>query len=214
MDADWGAEIESNDVVIRVNRLPADSSREREIGARCDVFFVDRCSVSDSGRIQYDPIGGGETRSCDSHDDGNCPFHAVIFRGNTQVWEPACLGETQHEAGARSAAQSSYIPWGVESDLVAEAVLALRDYDPDGSVDHKPTTGFHAAIVFSLACKSVRLYGFAGSDTVDGHAISADHGLEREHQLLRQLEAKTLPSSKMNNVLRAWWSDTDMTVVC
>ena len=214
MEADWGVEIEANDVVIRVNRLPVDRSRERFFGSRSDIFFLDRCSVTDSGLIHYEPVGGGGTHTCNSHDRGSCPFNAVVYRGNTQVWEASCLGEMQHDDGARAAARSSHIPWGVESDIVTKAVLALRNYAPGKDLSNKPTTGFHAVVLFSLACKSVRLYGFAGSSTVDGHKMSADHGIEKEHRLLTRLEAKTLNASEMNYALRMWWPYTNLTVVC
>ena len=71
----------------------------------------------------------------------------------------------------RNAARSSFIPWGVETDAVTNAVLDLRGYGraaagsdggSDGEAGSKPTTGFHAVVSMALACRSVRLYGFQG----------------------------------------------------
>ena len=80
----------------------------------------------------------------------------------------------------------------------------------DGS--DKPTTGFQAVISLALECKSVRLYGFAGTTSLDGHEMSADHGIEREHVLLRQLSEHTY--DLMPLAIRAAWPATNVSVVC
>ena len=59
-----------------------------------------------------------------------------------------------------------------------------RHHDADGT---EPTTGFHAVLMFGLACKSVDLYGYMDSGTQDGHVMHSSHGIEKEHALYGQL---------------------------
>lgn len=57
----------------------------------------------------------------------------------------------------------------------------------------KPTTGFHAVATMAFVCEQVDLYGFSGDATMDGHRISEDHQIEREHAVLRTLIEHALP---------------------
>ena len=87
------------------------------------------------------------------------------------------------------------------ADTIAAA--AIRSTTGSG-YDGKPTTGFHAIITMAFACRSVDLYGFSGSSTINGHVISGDHGIEREHAVLRQLVDKTLPVYNDARMQREW----------
>ena len=76
----------------------------------------------------------------------------------------------------------------------------------------------HAVIAFGLACKSLRLYGFGGSISLDGHHIMASHGIDEEHALLASLldpaVAPTLEEMARNAPLRQAWANANVTNVC
>ena len=94
--------------------------------------------------------------------------------------------------------------------LACGCVRPLRDEGTHWA-GTKPTSGFQAIVAMGLACKSVRLYGFAGTTSLDGHAMAADHGIAQEHVLLDQLRAHTLD---MPASLQEFWPTANVTVVC
>ena len=103
---------------------------------------------------------------------------------------------------------------GVETDLLLEAVFDLRGFQAPST--NKPTTGLHALVAVALLCSHVRLYGFAGTLTVDGHEEDGFHNIEAEHALLAELAAKgdRLDRLAIPATLRQAWAGTNVTVVC
>ena len=67
-----------------------------------------------------------------------------------------------------------------------------------------------------LLCSRVRLYGFAGTTTIDGHEEAGDHDIAAEHALLAELVAKgdRLELLAMSATFRQAWAETNVTVVC
>ena len=85
----------------------------------------------------------------------------------------------------------SHIATGIQSDAISDAVYDLLGFQPPAH--NKPTTGFHAALTFAFECRSVRLYGFEGAMTSDGHMLNlADHNVLTEHKLLARLSNRSL----------------------
>lgn len=219
----FGAEIDGADVVVRVNRLPRASGEDTaDLGRRTDAYVIDKCSMVDSARngifgVQYN---GGAVEACNLRtvplrsDSSSCPFATLILRGNDARWEHGCSGEFQRNDAIRDAAARSAVHLGVETDLLLEAVFDLRSFHPPGS--NKPTTGLHALVAVGLLCSHVRLYGFAGTRTVDGHGESGDHDIAAEHALLAELVAKgdRLELLAMSTKFRQAWAETNVTVVC
>lgn len=213
----FGDEIDAHDVVVRVNRLQRRSAvMPNDLGRRQDLYVLDRCggpfSHPNPGWVSLNYIGG-HTAVCNTHaetsDAHACPFRSIVLKGNTGVWEHGCVGETQRNDHMRHAARGSKIPWGIQTDDMTNAAYNLRHFDPPAS--NKPTTGMHAVVMLGLACRSVHLYGFAGSKTVDGHEEDADHDIEAEHRLLRQLVTHT---ANMPPILREVWKTTNVSIVC
>ena len=63
----------------------------------------------------------------------------------------------------------------------------------------------------AFACDTVTLYGFSGTATLDGHAISKSHGLELEHAALDALISHTLTYSDFpDERTRIAWQGTRM----
>lgn len=114
----------------------------------------------------------------------------------------------------RDKARSSLLPIGIETDLLTNAALDLRGFKrgADGLGTH-PTTGFHAVLAFALECGRLDLYGFKGELTADGHLMSADHGIEREHAILDKLSRREQVAN-MPQWLRRRWASTRVNVVC
>ena len=219
----FGAEIDRADVVVRVNRLPRASGEDTaDLGHRTDAYFKDQCSMwgtADDGNIHV-TYNGGAAETCNLRtvplrsDSSSCPFTTLILRGNDARWEDGCSGEHQHNDPIRDAAARSAVHLGVETDLLLEAVFDLRSFHPPGT--NKPTTGLHALVAMGLLCSRVRLYGFAGTATVDGHEESGDHDIAAEHALLAELVAKgdRLEILAMSATFRQAWADANVTVIC
>ena len=202
-------------MVIRVNRMPPRGVNDRhaQIGRRTDIYFVDRCFV-DSAFFGYNLVGGGQDE-CNTNVVGDCPFRAIVLKGNTRTYEYMCAGETHNNDKLRHEAGGSVIPYGIVRDEITDAVLELRGFEPEH--ENVPTTGFHAAIAMGLECHSLRLYGFAGSTTLDGHHMDASHDIETEHALLRQLTSHTLRDDQLvydATMLRSAWQVANVSVVC
>ena len=53
-------------------------------------------------------------------------------------------------------------------------------YNPKGDA----STGFHAVLTFRPLCHSISLFGFSGKKSLDGHRMSENHMIDREHALL------------------------------
>merc|ERR1719414_2530699 len=52
------------------------------------------------------------------------------------------------------------------------------------------TTGFMAFLTFAPLCAELDVYGFAGSNTADGHVEWSEHPLDTEHYLEHQIGRK------------------------
>eukprot|EP00747_Dinoflagellata_sp_TGD_P189023 gnl/TRDRNA2_/TRDRNA2_48852_c0_seq1.p1 gnl/TRDRNA2_/TRDRNA2_48852_c0~~gnl/TRDRNA2_/TRDRNA2_48852_c0_seq1.p1 ORF type:complete len:276 (+),score=32.73 gnl/TRDRNA2_/TRDRNA2_48852_c0_seq1:68-895(+) len=184
----YGAEIDKHEVVIRVNRMPPrNGSWAKQVGQRTDVLFSGKTPKA-LLRLHF---FGGEVEYCYWH---TCGFGALLLLP---------------ENISSSVAAKSRIPWGVETDAVAEAVFNM-------AAPGKASSGLHAVISMALECKSVRLYGFAGLGTVDGHLITPDHNTEHEHKLIDMLErmgSKALPPTPLG-VAQDGWPAMNVTVVC
>ena len=216
----FGGQIDAADVVIRVNRLPVSNEKSQrvsaDVGQRTDIYFVDRCLPKAHGTVQLMYIGRSElsnrTLGCQSRsaagEPGKCPFKAVVYRGNTRRWQPSCVSE--HSRHLHAIASRSHIATGIQSDAISDAVYDLLGFQPPAH--NKPTTGFHAALTFAFECRSVRLYGFEGAMTSDGHMLNlADHNVLMEHKLLARLSNRSLhvPIGNRSRVAPA-----DVRVVC
>lgn len=209
----FGEEIDEQDFVVRVNRL---QKREPvlvgDLGRRQDIYLRDNCGPDSDGKLGIQYVGG-DGDLCHTHaganDPGACPFSAILLKGNNGRWEPGCSGETQEFDRIRNAATGSNIAWGMQTDDVLNAAFDLRDFQPPGW--NKPSTGFHGVIMFALACRNVRLYGFAGTTTVDGHDEDVSHDIAAEHRLLDQLVSHT---ANLPPILRGAWQRTNVTIVC
>lgn len=139
-------------------------------------------------------------------------MRSFVFKGNNAYYEERCQGETHHNDGLRDSASASWLPLGVESDEVLNAVYSLRGFVPP--MTEKPTTGLHAVMMGALSCARLRLYGFAGEHTIDGHEMHASHDIEAEHALLAKLVAHDVDALAMSDALRRKWRGTEMAVVC
>ena len=176
-----GSQIDSHDVIVHVNNLPELLMRPHS-GSRTDVLFSTLCNerIEAAGRPSI-KLGHGQGW-CDTH--GTCPFTAAIFRSD--VFDPLCIHNTIIDSSGESRANL-----GMSACFVSELVHYVRRKDTPYA--GKPTTGFHAVATMAFVCEQVDLYGFSGSATVDGHGISEDHQLEREHAVLRALIEHALP---------------------
>jgi len=215
-NAGYGAEIDTAHFVVRVNRMPPrDHSRAADIGRRTDILVLNGCTaMSRNGGVWWTLVGGGRG-GCNLHnrsDLKNCGFRAYV-QHNNQRWEESCAGE--HQNDLRKAAKHSWLPVGIESDVLHNAVFDMRGLPPNRKKPtKKPTTGLVAVVMAALSCASLRIYGFAGSKTVDGHVIDRAHDIYAEHALLARLAAHDIDSLAMSDELKQSWRRTNMSVIC
>jgi hypothetical protein len=175
-----GNQIDSHDVVMHVNNIPEHYMR-LHAGSRTDVLFStlchDRIEAADRLSIKF-----GRSNWCETH--GTCPFTAAIFRPG--VFDSVCSGNTIIDSSG-----GSRVNLGMSACVVSELVhYVRREGTPYAG---KPTTGFHAVATMAFVCEQVDLYGFSGNATMDGHRITEDHQIEREHAVLRTLIEHALP---------------------
>lgn len=180
-----------------------------DLGQRTDVYVLDRCYGPEGTFVDVEYVGGFHVH-CDLR--GACPFRAIVFRGNNQRWESGCVGQVQGNDGMRASAYDSRVAVGIEMDSTLNAVLDLRAFEPPET--NKPTTGLHAVVMMAFACATVRLYGFAGSTTLDGHPMHVSHNIDAEHALLAFLASADVDELPASSEFRAAWRNTDVRVVC
>ena len=178
--------------------------------------MLDQCHPEEDGGVDLLYTGGNVGR-CSLWNEDSCPFGGIVYKGNTEVWEEDCSGEYRNDDDMESGASGSIKYYGVESRTSTNIVFGLRNF-AGGNNGHKPTTGFHAVITFALACRSLRLYGFAGETSLDGHEIMASHGIQEEHDVLNQLldpaRAVTLNEMARNDEFRGAWAAANVSLVC
>ena len=235
-----GDEIDAHDVVIRVNRLvcragapdchmPASSQVDtRYLGSQTDLLVLDRCfagrqeeylNEEEDDGYRFAFYGDGSDRGLGQcHPSGyhaDCPFSALVYKGATPWMDhDYCTGEHAHVSDLRrKVSHSREVAFGIMTDELMDGVAAMRGYRTGDTEYDKPTTGFYAVVALAPLCKELDLYGFSGDTTADGHVISSDHSIAREHALLRDL-SEHRPIASMPESLRAVWPSTRLRVVC
>lgn len=178
-----GPAIDRHDTVIRVNRVPTEEYF-KDFGNRTDVFFA---GAKAEGRHMYNLAGqyfrsmGGSYHLCEFSAE-DCPFRALVLKGvdhprHPRAWESKYPCE---KPGWRPEADDLRWPLGYQGYVLNTFAFDLLEGD-------RPTNGFHAFLTFLLACEELDVYGFSGGETADGHKMSAQHKLGREHEIMAWL---------------------------
>ena len=186
-----GKEIDAHDYVIRVNRLPQRAAHYFDVGRRTSVWFSKPCrlkpylqgsraaltlQVMDSKHSTGDADGPSARCPLDGP-ASRCPFGAFVGRGGESE---KCFGLAVRTLNSR---QSAALPIGIVGQQLFSQALKLHR----GS---EASTGLHAFLAFAPRCAGgLRLYGFSGNRTNDGHHIG--HAVDTEHALLAELARRT-----------------------
>lgn len=229
LDAPRGEEINSHDVVVRVNRIFHPSLNYGDpnlstqyLGNRTDIYFLDRCGAGkedddeDEDGFRYLLLGGGEGQ-CHSYPvhPRDCPFRALVYRGNTDRSNgDDCVGETNDIGPLADKARRSHIPIGIQNDRSVDWVVDLIGYPATN-----PTTGFHAFLTLALSCKTLDLYGYNGTGSADGHIAQlgwGNHNIVKEHQIIGSIIQHTSfgDTSFPQSMEEAWSGFAPVSVVC
>jgi hypothetical protein len=164
-----GVDIDSFDIVIRVNRVPTPQYYE-DFGKRTDVLYSNSMSMY-KGLVTL--MGHGDDVKTIDCRPPHCDYLGMIFRGDygcdfdklKQTWGT----DTSYVLGctARNVTKIAY------SFKLLQTV--------------EPTSGFMAFLTFAPLCHDFVLYGFAGSGAIDGHTEWEGHSLFYEHQILNAI---------------------------
>mmetsp|Transcript_58608 Transcript_58608/g.108144 ORF Transcript_58608/g.108144 Transcript_58608/m.108144 type:complete len:196 (-) Transcript_58608:42-629(-) len=130
--------------------------------------------------------------------EGTCPFKAFVIPG---INSSECT-TTMKSRGYHSIQEielNACYPTGYVNDAWSTEIQEIRRNQ--NLYWGRPTTGFHAIIVFGYLCETLTLYGF-GLD-VPGHLIQDVHHMGRERLLLHKLVSGTLPLEDYPPVLRS-----------
>lgn len=206
-----GSEIDAQDTVIRVNRLPS-KPFFRDFGEKTDVLFGNRWTARNGivimGAGSPENHKTGQNASCGSYDCGayldcrkggpNCKFGAMVFKQ-----ENANFSEEVHSW------MLAPFPVGAtakDNNLAAVALLKGR----------APSTGFLAFLTYYALCDELRVYGFDNAfGTADGHVSSNVHPFDLEHVLLKRIADGTFDENAWTEWVREWVesAETDPAVV-
>lgn len=183
-----GAEIDGHDTVIRINRLPAREHHD-DFGNKTDVFFAEPgFSTQHNWQTRgywVESIGSGFPGAtlCGWAGGISCPFGALILKGaDFPVVRKNFTRRFPLDRPGWSPPNSTAFPFGYQKDIVNHAAFLFRELQ--GKV---PTNGFHAFLTFAPICSSLRLYGFSGGLSYDGHEMGVRHGVNAEHAIIDRI---------------------------
>lgn len=195
-----GPTIDAHDLVLRVNRLPfpaASSRHVADVGARTSVWFSKMCRLqhgalrlqvmdsrypngeADPGPEGLCPLGGPNSKKGGAH---SCPFDAFVARGgaNETGLKKKCYADGMRALAGRRAAA---FPIGLTSGWLFELANQLH-----GGTE--ASTGLHAVLAFAPQCAGgLRLYGFSGNATLDGHKMG--HAVAKEHAVINEMARRS-----------------------
>ena len=193
-----GPEIDSHDHVIRVNRLPINSTHYAHVGSRTSVWFSKICRLrpfrsGDRAALRLLVIGNKSSGNAEDVPSGycwlagpkasRCPHvEAFVARGGSNADNSSAKC---HASGVRTlrTRTASVIPVGIQEETSFNAAIAMRH-------GREASTGLQALLTFAPHCRGgLSLYGFSGLGTADGHHIG--HALPVEHELLANLSRRS-----------------------
>jgi hypothetical protein len=163
-----GHDIDSFDIVIRVNRVPTEKYY-KDFGQRTDILYSNALEMY-SGEVTL--MGNGDDVSKHRCGGAQCDYLAMVFRGDY-----GCDFDKLQKA------------WGEDFVLgctTRNVTKAAYGFQLLESVE--PTSGFMAFLTFAPLCHEFVLYGFSGDGAIDGHTEWKGHSLYYEHQLLHWIE--------------------------
>jgi len=165
-----GRDIDSFDIVIRVNRVPTEEYYE-DFGQRTDILYSNAMEMY-SGEVTL--MGNSDEAEKHKCGQAQCDYLAMVFSGDY-----GCDLEKLQKA------------WGQEVPFVLgcttrNVTKAAYGFQLLESVE--PTSGFMAFLTFVPLCHEFVLYGFAGDGAIDGHTEWKGHSLYHEHKLLHWIQ--------------------------
>jgi hypothetical protein len=199
-----GPAIDAHDTVIRVNRVPTEEFWS-DFGQRTDILFTSAMSDERPAFIKtgqrYTKLGRGGKALCPFVSDSSlepCPFKSLVLKDADEKtrWE-----KLYPENSAGWLPNASQFPIARESRIAGSFIWQLVD-------GKRPTTGFHAFLLFTALCDRLSLYGFSGKSTADGHPIKERfHNVTREHEIIAQVAAGTF---KLNGMHDPHWMSEEL----
>jgi len=195
-----GAEIDAHDVVIRVNDVVNYSA---DSGSRTDVYFTTMCHLTLRNHelgtygLKDGPTCDYLCGSQDSHSHQSCPFRALVLAGLNASDCTAAINNKGFK-GIQLIERRACYPTGYVNDLWSTEIQVIRRQLR--KFNGRPTTGFHAVIVFGYLCDTLTLYGFGLP--VKGHSVQRVHAPEKERFLLHSIVNGTLPDEEYPPILR------------
>ncbi|XP_065835120.1 CMP-N-acetylneuraminate-beta-galactosamide-alpha-2,3-sialyltransferase 2-like [Oscarella lobularis] len=153
---EFGAEIDSRDLVVRLNDPPV-KGYEKHVGARpADISVFNYVMAKTLKKCAEPPRNGSLMVQCSfavDKDDDNTSAGAI----NTQ-----CAESTWKKYGLKTYFMSSYVFGAAERALAHQPMLQSTK-----AKKYKPTCGLRSIFFLLDLCKNLHLYGFGGTTDKD-----------------------------------------------
>lgn len=193
-----GADIDSHDTVIRVNRLPT-TQYFADFGKRTDVLFGNYWEAG-HGMVT---LMGPASKNC-SHAKGavecdtsiRCDQGGPMCSFSTLIVKMRNASPSTRKYMSRRWAHAPYPVASAKEEVFDVAGSLLPGVD-------RPSAGFVAFLTFAPLCRTLKVFGFAGRTTADGHPMATSHNFDLEHSVLALLSRGMAPT-EAGPAARAW----------
>lgn len=196
-----GPEIDGHTTVIRVNRLPT-RAYHSDFGKNTDVYFIQHKHARRDYFLGV-LMGDGANIPCEYRGrGGRCSVGSVVMGADidwatykSYVHEPSSFKWEDRFLSDLKGSQlnvSSRFPVGFQV-----AAIAMASHIFNAFWGKEPTSGFHAFLLFTPICRSLRLYGFSGGETADQHEMWEGHPLSQEHGVIDRLVRGAICDSEL-----------------
>jgi len=152
-----------------------------DMGRRTDVYFKNLLSdfKDEKTKVWYMDAKGPAGKRIEQHgwcvhaSKEGCPFATVLYEGASENHRKKFKWDTRRKWA---------LPYAYQTDDLHRVEHALSVFGPEQKV---PSAGFKAFLTCAMLCDSIYLYGFAGTDALDGHFLAhSRHVLAEEHSFL------------------------------
>merc|ERR1719330_518125 len=121
---------------------------------------------------------------CDHRSTEGCDFRAILYEGASREQQSKLQWLSRRKMA---------VPYAYQSNALHAAEHSFALFGQEKKV---PSAGFKAFMTCAILCDSIKLYGFSGDSTLDGHFLAhSRHDLDMEHKVFGRLSAGNISDS-------------------